>query len=37
VPRARRPTRATRGSKRRRIEGKKHRSEVKVLRRRIDE
>lgn len=37
VPRARRPTRASRGSKQRRIEGKKRRSEVKALRRRIDE
>jgi ribosome-associated protein len=37
VPRARRPTRATRGSKRRRVEGKKHRAEVKALRRRVDE
>jgi ribosome-associated protein len=37
VPRARRPTRATRGSKRRRVEGKKHRAEVKELRRRVEE
>src|SRR5436190_18850275 len=37
VPRARRPTRVTRGSKRRRVEGQKHRAEVKALRRRIDE
>jgi ribosome-associated protein len=37
VPRTRRPTRATRGSKRRRVESKKHRAEVKALRRRIDE
>jgi len=36
VPRTRRPTRASRGSKQRRIEGKKRRSEVKALRRRID-
>jgi ribosome-associated protein len=37
VPRVRRPTRATRGSKKRRVEGKKHRAELKALRRRIDE
>ncbi|HET8947975.1 MAG TPA: alternative ribosome rescue aminoacyl-tRNA hydrolase ArfB [Candidatus Polarisedimenticolia bacterium] len=37
VPRARRPTRATRGSRQRRVESKKRRSEVKALRRRVDE
>ncbi|HEV8198613.1 MAG TPA: alternative ribosome rescue aminoacyl-tRNA hydrolase ArfB [Candidatus Polarisedimenticolia bacterium] len=37
VPRTRRPTRATRGSKQRRVQSKKHRSEVKALRRRVDE
>jgi ribosome-associated protein len=37
VPRTRRPTRATRGSKERRVEGKKRRSRVKALRRRVEE
>jgi ribosome-associated protein len=37
VPRTRRPTRVTRGSKQRRVESKKRRSEVKALRRRVDE
>ena len=37
VPRTRRPTRATRGSKERRVEGKKRRSHVKALRRRVEE
>lgn len=37
VPRTRRPTRATKGSKERRVEGKKRRSQVKALRRRVDE
>ncbi|HZN03816.1 MAG TPA: alternative ribosome rescue aminoacyl-tRNA hydrolase ArfB [Candidatus Polarisedimenticolia bacterium] len=37
VPRTRRPTRATRGSKERRVEGKKRRAHVKALRRRVEE
>jgi len=37
VPRTRRPTRVTKGSKARRFEGKKRRSRVKELRRRVDE
>jgi len=37
VPRHRRPTRATRGSKQRRVEGKKRRAHVKALRRRVEE
>ena len=37
VPRTRRPTRATRGSKERRVDSKKRRSQVKALRRRVDE
>jgi len=36
VPRARRPTKATRGSKERRLSGKIRRGRVKALRRRID-
>ena len=35
VPKKRRPTRPTRGSRERRIEGKKRRGEVKALRRRV--
>ena len=34
-PKLRRPTKPTRGSKRRRLEGKKHRGEIKALRGRI--
>jgi len=37
VPRTRRPTRARRGSKERRVEGKKRRAHVKALRRRVEE
>ena len=37
VPRTRRPTRATRGSKQRRVDSKKRRSQVKTLRRRVEE
>src|SRR3954452_9553415 len=33
IPKARRPTRPTRGSQKRRIEGKKRRGEIKALRR----
>ncbi|MCU0898053.1 MAG: aminoacyl-tRNA hydrolase [Burkholderiales bacterium] len=37
VPRARRPTKPTRASQRRRVEGKVKRGEVKALRRRVSE
>ena len=37
VPKARRPTRPTRGSQRRRLESKARRSQVKALRGRVDE
>ena len=37
VPRRRRPTRATRASHRRRLEGKDRRARVKALRRRVEE
>jgi ribosome-associated protein len=37
VPRARRPTKPTRASQRRRVEGKVKRGEVKALRRRVTE
>ena len=37
VPRARRPTKATRGSKERRLRGKIRRSRVKAMRGRVDE
>lgn len=36
-PKVRRPTRPTRGSKQRRLEGKKHRGQVKALRGRVEE
>ena len=37
VPKHRRPTRATRGSKERRVQGKKRRAQLKALRRRVEE
>ena len=37
VPEVRRPTKPTYGSKQRRLQGKAQRSQVKVLRRRVDE
>jgi ribosome-associated protein len=36
-PKTRRPTKPTRGSKRRRLESKKHRSEIKTLRGKVDD